>query len=161
MTVTLQPTPRLIVTCEHVRIGRALNAVTAVRVLCTRCSWRVTIPAGSQAIFAEPIPAERQRGRNRHERRAIASRERRDPNRGLVNCEVFALPPTPALPDPPAWRDWSEEGDTCRACGEGRMHFPQAENCSCHIAPPCVACTSVVLTCDACGEREDRQCATS
>lgn len=49
-----------------------------------------------------------------------------------------------------------EEGDMCRekGCG-GRLVYPQAENCSCHISPPCSACTSVRLTCPECGWEDD------
>ena len=32
----------------------------------------------------------------------------------------------------------------------GRLEFEQPDNCSCHIAPPCGACTSVKLFCPAC-----------
>ena len=47
------------------------------------------------------------------------------------------------------------EGDRCPYC-EGWLHFPEVENCSCHIAPPCRSCTELVLTCDHCGwEVED------
>lgn len=42
------------------------------------------------------------------------------------------------------------EGD----CG-GALYFPKVEDCSCHIAPPCAACTDIVLTCNRCGW-EDR-----
>lgn len=49
-----------------------------------------------------------------------------------------------------------EEGDRCREnqCG-GKLRFPKVENCSCHISPPCGACTSIRLTCDACGWVDD------
>lgn len=44
-----------------------------------------------------------------------------------------------------------EEGATCpTGCG-GTLHLPPVEGCSCHIAPPCGACTDQRLTCDACG----------
>ena len=42
------------------------------------------------------------------------------------------------------------EGDKCPKC-EGKMYYPPVENCSCHINPPCSACTNNVLTCDQCG----------
>lgn len=48
-----------------------------------------------------------------------------------------------------------EEGDTCTSCKAGKMMFPKAENCSCHISPPCYSCTSVKLTCEACGWEDD------
>lgn len=45
-----------------------------------------------------------------------------------------------------------EEGDTCSEPGcLGKMHYAPVENCSCHISPPCSACTSNLLTCDECG----------
>lgn len=45
-----------------------------------------------------------------------------------------------------------EEGDRCAEpkC-DGKLFFPKAENCSCHISPPCNSCVSVRLTCDECG----------
>lgn len=43
------------------------------------------------------------------------------------------------------------EGDKCPECHTGNMHFPKVENCSCHVNPPCSACTSNKLTCDDCG----------
>jgi hypothetical protein len=49
-----------------------------------------------------------------------------------------------------------EEGDTCGVvlC-MGKLKYPKAENCSCHINPPCAACTDVKLTCDKCGRIVD------
>lgn len=47
-----------------------------------------------------------------------------------------------------------EEGSPCPLCFSP-LAYPAAENCSCHIAPPCSSCLSVVLTCEACGFRED------
>lgn len=45
-----------------------------------------------------------------------------------------------------------EEGDHCQQSGcMGNMQFPKAENCSCHISPPCSSCTGRELTCSACG----------
>lgn len=46
-----------------------------------------------------------------------------------------------------------ENGECPEQCG-GRLHYPKAENCSCHILPPCAACTDVRLTCESCGWRE-------
>lgn len=44
-----------------------------------------------------------------------------------------------------------EEGDSCFMAGCcGRMFFPPAENCSCHISPPCQACVSNELLCNEC-----------
>lgn len=42
------------------------------------------------------------------------------------------------------------EGGECPEC-KGVMAFPPVENCSCHISPPCHACTSNLLTCSMCG----------
>ena len=51
---------------------------------------------------------------------------------------------------------YHEEGDKCPEKGcVGRLNFPKAENCSCHISPPCNSCTSVVLTCGTCGWEDD------
>jgi hypothetical protein len=47
-----------------------------------------------------------------------------------------------------------EEGDNCPEC-DGTMVFPEVENCSCHISPPCAACVSNSLTCDSCGYTEE------
>ena len=46
-----------------------------------------------------------------------------------------------------------EEGQRCPMFGncEGTMEYPKVENCSCHINPPCSACTENVLTCNYCG----------
>lgn len=44
-----------------------------------------------------------------------------------------------------------EEGCKCPECHQGIMQYPQVENCSCHINPPCSACTSNLLTCSKCG----------
>lgn len=50
----------------------------------------------------------------------------------------------PVLPEP-------EEGCKCPECHEGTMAIPPTKNCSCHINPPCGACTEKLLTCDSCG----------
>lgn len=49
-----------------------------------------------------------------------------------------------------------EEGDGCPQpkCG-GKLAWPKPENCSCHINPPCLACTRTVLTCKKCGWEDD------
>ena len=49
-----------------------------------------------------------------------------------------------------------EEGDRCQQpkC-DGKLAFPKPENCSCHINPPCLVCTSTVLTCQKCGWEDD------
>ena len=44
-----------------------------------------------------------------------------------------------------------EEGDKCPECEEGELYYPPVENCSCHINPPCSACTDRKLVCDKCG----------
>jgi len=46
------------------------------------------------------------------------------------------------------------EGDKCPQC-DGKMYYPKVENCSCHISPPCSACTNNLLTCDECGFEEE------
>lgn len=50
----------------------------------------------------------------------------------------------PVLPEP-------EEGCKCPECEDGTMEIPRTKNCSCHINPPCGACTDKLLTCDSCG----------
>jgi len=43
-------------------------------------------------------------------------------------------------------------GSPCPVSGcAGRLVLPQADDCSCHVAPPCHACVSARLTCEACG----------
>lgn len=43
------------------------------------------------------------------------------------------------------------ECDTCRRNGcKGVIQMRKAENCSCHICPPCSACTAPRHFCDAC-----------
>ncbi len=45
-----------------------------------------------------------------------------------------------------------QEGDSCpdMFCSGTMVH--NVENCTCHISPPCSACTESVLECDECGE---------
>jgi len=43
------------------------------------------------------------------------------------------------------------EGDRCPECRNGELYYPPVENCTCHISPPCSACTDVQLECDKCG----------
>lgn len=43
-----------------------------------------------------------------------------------------------------------EEGDNCPECHKAKLAWPQRE-CSCHIKPPCGACTDARLTCPVCG----------
>jgi len=45
-----------------------------------------------------------------------------------------------------------QEGDCCpeERC-IGHMYYPDVENCSCHINPPCNACVDRELECDECG----------
>jgi len=45
-----------------------------------------------------------------------------------------------------------EEGDRCQERGcKGKMFFPPVDNCSCHVSPPCTACTTNRLICNECG----------
>jgi hypothetical protein len=50
-----------------------------------------------------------------------------------------------------------EEDEPCPFEGcEGLLQFGKPVNCSCHISPPCHACTEAQLTCGVCGwEVED------
>lgn len=50
-----------------------------------------------------------------------------------------------------------EEGDACPFGCEGKLGYPKAEDCSCHLNAPCGACVSVVLTCPECGWEDDGQ----
>ena len=47
-----------------------------------------------------------------------------------------------------------EEGMVCPKCQQGHLEIPPVKGCSCHISPPCSACTDNRLTCDACGWEE-------
>lgn len=44
-----------------------------------------------------------------------------------------------------------EEGDKCPECRQGLLYYPPVQNCTCHISPPCSACTNRQLECDKCG----------
>lgn len=44
-----------------------------------------------------------------------------------------------------------EEGDRCPECRNGHLYYPPVQNCTCHINPPCSACTDRELECDKCG----------
>lgn len=44
-----------------------------------------------------------------------------------------------------------EEGDKCPECEGGRLYYPPVRNCTCHINPPCSACTDKQLECYKCG----------
>jgi len=47
-----------------------------------------------------------------------------------------------------------EEGSPCPEQGcNGSMGLAKVENCSCHIAPPCSACTDAGYECEKCGFR--------
>lgn len=54
-----------------------------------------------------------------------------------------------------------EEGDRCPECAEkheqGVLRYNKPQNCSCHISPPCGACTSARLECDNCGWEDDSE----
>ena len=43
-----------------------------------------------------------------------------------------------------------EEGDVCPHC-DGTLEYIREMGCSCHISPPCSACTNAPLTCPDCG----------
>ena len=45
-----------------------------------------------------------------------------------------------------------DDGEKCNRNGcDGIIETREAENCSCHINPPCSACTSPRNYCDKCG----------
>lgn len=49
-----------------------------------------------------------------------------------------------------------EEGDVCGRDGcLGVLEIEQPDNCSCHINPPCEACTNVKLVCPECGWKDE------
>ena len=48
------------------------------------------------------------------------------------------------------YNGYFEEGDRCPNCIDGTLIYPPVENCSCHINPPCSACTDRTLICDKC-----------
>lgn len=49
-----------------------------------------------------------------------------------------------------------EQGDRCSQpdC-DGHIDYPPVVNCSCHINPPCSACTDRNLTCQECGWEDE------
>ena len=49
-----------------------------------------------------------------------------------------------------------EEGDRCpeKDC-EGHFEYIREKGCSCHISPPCSACTDAPLTCNECGHQPE------
>jgi len=51
-----------------------------------------------------------------------------------------------------------EEGDRCsqKDCN-GVLEYPEVENCSCHITPPCSACTNQQLVCSECGWEDEAE----
>ncbi len=48
-----------------------------------------------------------------------------------------------------------EEGDKCPECRLGILQWAEVKNCSCHICPPCSACTDNILECPVCGWEEE------
>jgi hypothetical protein len=52
------------------------------------------------------------------------------------------------------YHGYFEEGDECPKCGS-ILGYPKVKDCSCHINPPCSACTSILLTCPKCCWEED------
>ena len=52
--------------------------------------------------------------------------------------------------------DRVNEGDACRdhSC-IGFYTFPEIENCTCHISPPCGACLDAQLICTDCKMTQD------
>ena len=51
-----------------------------------------------------------------------------------------------------------DDGSPCPVVGcAGALFVPAAEDCSCHIRPPCSACASVALTCSACAWEAPRR----
>lgn len=51
-----------------------------------------------------------------------------------------------------------EEGDKCQESGcKGYLIYPETVNCSCHLNPPCSACTDKNLICDTCGWEEETE----
>lgn len=48
-----------------------------------------------------------------------------------------------------------EDGDKCPKCNKGSFHYPDVENCTCHISAPCGACENNRLECDVCGYQPD------
>ena len=52
---------------------------------------------------------------------------------------------------------YHEEGDKCPECKDGILDWEERKtSCSCHINPPCSACTDRRLKCNKCGWLEER-----
>jgi len=55
------------------------------------------------------------------------------------------------------YQGYHEEGDECPEKGcSGILDWPETENCSCHICPPCSSCTDKVLVCNDCCWEDER-----
>ena len=49
-----------------------------------------------------------------------------------------------------------EEGDKCAEPGcEGKLIYVKNGECTCHLHPPCWACTNSYLACDTCYEEAE------
>lgn len=52
--------------------------------------------------------------------------------------------------------EYKQEGDVCGIDGcDGKLFYPDVKGCSCHISPPCSACTDNQLECKKCGEQPE------
>lgn len=52
----------------------------------------------------------------------------------------------------------ADPGDSCPREGcPGVLELVLAGDCSCHIAPPCSACTDATLVCSECGREPEEE----
>jgi hypothetical protein len=50
-----------------------------------------------------------------------------------------------------------QDGSSCPVCQDGFLAWQQPENCSCHLHPPCPACTEAPLICVECNGTFNRE----
>lgn len=117
-----------------------------------------------RAYEAEPQPAPAEEPKTTRIRVMVGTHPFTErPNRR--DCEVcdqqasdpIHLPPFEYVPSAPAEEpgeepvEAMEEGGACPRPGcDGVLELPIVEDCSCHISPPCAACTDSLLVCTEC-----------
>jgi hypothetical protein len=67
----------------------------------------------------------------------------------LITADGMKLLDKKDIPKLPVGDD---EGQTCNRDGcDGSLEYESPENCTCHVNPPCSACTDVSIYCPKCG----------
>ncbi len=130
----------------HISCVRALminplgKTIAEMKILCTFGSDAQLFQVVSNFISYLDLTEESDNGRVFHPVKVAAKDDHKDDlNKILSSIRCAARP------------EGTEEGELCNRDGcQGTMEYPLAENCSCHINPPCSSCTSVLLTCTEC-----------